>query len=289
MCPSAAAASSVMNSRPDDGETDNNKVPSINLLECTASDLASFLLEHRFQNDALQTASFFLEALSSLPNAEEISAQLLGGSEEQEATAVEEVQVQVEDVVVKEDGDNLGNKLTKTTEVSLTTPRGKFQFTCQDHGLHFGNAKQQQLCVHSSKVEHVIIFPKPEECRRGKGKAGDMVLLCMKEEKGGVEFKGKNLYQLCLQLPSQTPVRTDGTSAVSWMDILCESLSLTSRQVIWVQNPNASDKDLSRYMFKSHDEHGTSTTTGGMPCVQCYHGVQDGVVYPLQEGLLFFK
>ncbi|KAL3937673.1 MAG: hypothetical protein SGBAC_007274 [Bacillariaceae sp.] len=42
-------------------------------------------------------------------------------------------------------------------------------------------------------------------------------------------------------------------------------------------------------VFTSHIEMGTSTTTSGMPFVSCNRGVQDGVLYPLKQGLLFFK
>lgn len=41
--------------------------------------------------------------------------------------------------------------------------------------------------------------------------------------------------------------------------------------------------------FRSFDNPGQSTTTGGMPFVKCYHGVQDGILYPMEEGLLFYK
>jgi len=41
--------------------------------------------------------------------------------------------------------------------------------------------------------------------------------------------------------------------------------------------------------FKSYQAPNISTTTSGMPFVSCYLGVNDGVLYPLQEGLLFFK
>jgi hypothetical protein len=41
--------------------------------------------------------------------------------------------------------------------------------------------------------------------------------------------------------------------------------------------------------FRSHSEEGTSTTTAGMPFVSCYHGINDGVIFPLSQGLLFVK
>jgi hypothetical protein len=76
--------------------------------------------------------------------------------------------------------------------------------------------------------------------------------------------------------------------------LLCKSLYLdVATQIIRVANPAAptssSMSTFWRYQFVSHQEQGTSTTTAGMPFVKCYAGVNDGVLYPLQEGLLFFK
>lgn len=41
--------------------------------------------------------------------------------------------------------------------------------------------------------------------------------------------------------------------------------------------------------FRSHEERETSTTTGGLPFVQCHYGVHDGVLFPYPQGLLFYK
>jgi len=43
------------------------------------------------------------------------------------------------------------------------------------------------------------------------------------------------------------------------------------------------------YAFRSDHNAAFSHTTGGMPFVKCYQGVNDGALYPLKEGLLFFK
>jgi hypothetical protein len=42
-------------------------------------------------------------------------------------------------------------------------------------------------------------------------------------------------------------------------------------------------------VFSSYQLSSQSSTTGGMPFVTCYHGVQDGVLFPMREGLLFYK
>ena len=45
----------------------------------------------------------------------------------------------------------------------------------------------------------------------------------------------------------------------------------------------------SGYVFQSEGEQGTASTTEGMPYVGCYYGFNDGALFPLKEGLLFFK
>ena len=42
-------------------------------------------------------------------------------------------------------------------------------------------------------------------------------------------------------------------------------------------------------VFSSYQLSSQSSTTGGMPFVTCYHGVQDGVLFPMREGLFFYK
>lgn len=43
------------------------------------------------------------------------------------------------------------------------------------------------------------------------------------------------------------------------------------------------------FQFISEKEMNTSTTTSGMPFVKCHKGVQDGAIYPMEQGLLFYK
>jgi hypothetical protein len=55
---------------------------------------------------------------------------------------------------------------------------------------------------------------------------------------------------------------------------------------------NNSSHHHSRYIFHSTTLEGTtnsSSTTEGLPYVGCYKGFNDGALFPLREGLLFFK
>lgn len=92
-----------------------------------------------------------------------------------------------------------------------------------------------------------------------------------------VAFHKKSLTQVCFALPSE-----DDLSKMTWIEVLCKSLAFQEKEVIMAQ-------DCKGYTFEMFKEGNTSTTTGGMPFVQCYYGVKDGVLFPMKEGLLFFK
>ena len=215
-----------------------------------------------------------------------------------------------------------------SVEVSATTPRGKFDLTLyESNGIVLRNKKEEVVTVPSSSVAAVIVFPKAEDCRkatsnsRKKGppkRPGNLVLLTLKKEAADdVQFRGKSLKQICFQLPqSILPKSTadddedsDGGEGMmvvepikerdielEWVDLLGKTFGLSSEKVILVSNPAYLTDDgreerayVGRYSFKSDETQGTSTTTAGMPYVKCYEGVNDGVLFPLEEGLLFFK
>ena len=77
---------------------------------------------------------------------------------------------------------DFGNALARECAVSMTQPRGKFTMTVYEHGIHCVNAKNQVLSILPSSVEHLVMFPKPEDCRAtSKPSGGDMVLLTLCE------------------------------------------------------------------------------------------------------------
>ncbi len=216
----------------------------------------------------------------------------------------------------------------KSVEVSATTPRGKFDLTLHEStGIVLRNKKEEVVAVPSSSVATVIVFPKAEDCRRAtsngrkKGppkRPGNLVLLVLKkEEADGVQFRGKSLKQICFQLPQSIlpesrpsdgeesddgggmmvlePIR-ERDIELEWVDLLGKTFGVQPEKVVLVSNPAYLTDDgreerayVGRYNFKSDETEGTSTTTAGMPYVKCYEGVNDGVLFPLEEGLLFFK
>jgi hypothetical protein len=260
------------------------------LLDCDPLMLSSYLLHHRFNGDAMATANFLLDATSTLPNAESLSARLLG------STTTNEEDEKINGVATAVSADatiafaDFGCALAPECSVSMTQPRGKFTMTVHENGIHFVNSKNQVVSILPDSVEYLVMFPKPEDCRAttSKPSGGDMVLLTtFAKNDSVVSFNDKALPQVCFQMAKEPPSHDETT----WLDLLWTSLSLEKHQVAIVANPkfNSTRTRNGVYSFKSHDEGTTSSTTAGMPYVQCYHGVKDGVLFPMEQGLLFFK
>jgi len=229
-----------------------------------------------------------------------------------------------------------------TIEVSCTNPRGKFLATFGREGLLLVDKNLQRIVVRPQFLEHLVVFPKPEDCQKLlKGTGGgaskkkpwtptSYALLVFRDPNGdgeddagaaeksssgsdnaaAVSYKNKTLRQLCVQLPStpvrrkaadsekevggyeerivdQTTAREITSSLDDWLRILCTALHFEERRVARVAV--VGNGVIRKGAFASYQEEGTSTTTGGMPFVKCYLGVQDGALFPLKEGLLFFK
>jgi hypothetical protein len=221
---------------------------------------------------------------------------------------------------------DLGNPLSQEpVETSLITPRlGKFSFQFYEHGLKAIKEKKIKLpsdgstttvtvemIIESTNITHIIVFPKPEDCKllsqspsltetTRKKLTGNLVLLRLREN---VVIENKSTKQICFALPSDKKTGPIGPSTVDnddttdsdvtdqWCQVLQQSLLSKNTNI---DNDNVSfarvqPNGSSGYCFKSYQPPSTSTTTGGMPFVNCYMGVNDGVLYPLPEGLLFYK
>jgi hypothetical protein len=286
--------------------TDTSDAP--NLVACTSETLFRWLLVNRFNNNEQAVRTFLSQAASTLtattstvsPAAKDDSAAPPAASS----------------------STDFGESLClDPVEVSCTTPRGKFQFNFLQKGIECTDKNGNCMKIPAGAVQYCVIFPKPEDCqpvtqRKGKGAVvTDQVLLVFgagsdsDSKSNVVTYKNpKALSQVCLALPADLPVwknnDSDDDDDDDWTGLdhtdqytrfLAKSLSLDmATQIIRVANPAAPALDNNnstfwRYQFVSHQEQGTSTTTGGMPFVKCYAGVNDGVLYPLAEGLLFYK
>ncbi|KAL9187410.1 hypothetical protein ACHAXT_001513 [Thalassiosira profunda] len=310
--------------------------PQIDLATCAPEELAAWLLSHRFEDNAVDVASFLLNCTSTLPNAEQISAQLMGGGgdDEEEDEEMEEAESKGGEAVAAEVVEQpsadpqtalwriqssepqpaFANQSNNQIEVSCTNPRGKFALSMHKGGIVLTNPKksdEEQIPIAPGNVQNVVWFRKPEDYKKlksqsnggkKKGIPGHMVLICLKEESGGegagIQFRNKALGQVCFQLPTY-PAPTDegednvGLTEEDWWNGLSSALFSGGKGgIVRVHaSVDAAEhaKGKSGFMFRSEGESGSSSTTEGMPYVGCYQGFNDGALFPLREGLLFFK
>jgi hypothetical protein len=184
------------------------------------------------------------------------------------------------------------------------TPRaGKFQLTLHKQGLvaHKTTDPSNQLIIPKGAVSHMVFFPKPEDIlvvssKSKKASTSDLVLIRLEKP---ITFQNKEITVVCIQLPFEKkqgalwPNRLEGANEVeatqAWSLSLRESLGTQTTKISHVLRPPVSKTVGMAYQFSSSQVANTSSTTAGMPFVRCYQGVNDGVLYPLEEGLLFFK
>ncbi len=294
--------------------------PPIDLLTCEPDELASWLNAHRFHNNAMDVASFLLQSTAALPNAEEISAHLMGGGGEgtaddastdngkaetkQDESAGEATALNNNDDATTSTDNDLGEAIStfSSLEVSCINPRGKFLLSLHDNGIMLQNPKkeEEQIIISKEAVEHAVWFRKPEDYRslkqlkEGSKKPipGHMVLMCLED---GITFRNKALKQVCFQLPSYAApsVETDeDIKQKDWHTALNSALMSENEKITCVRAKMDTQTCNTKkgYMFQAGEGSGnTSTTTAGMPFVGCNRGFNNGALFPLQEGLLFFK
>jgi hypothetical protein len=288
------------------GSNDASEVP--NLAACTTETLFRWLLINRFNNDEQAVKDFLTQAASTSSQARPVAASSQSKDGAPAPTPSSSSSVDLGESLVE-----------KAVEVSCITPRGKLHFDFRQEGIECTDKKGNCMKIPAGAVQHCVIFPKPEDCQPIQRKGvvvTDQILLVFGKDAVVTYKNQKPLSQVCLALPADLPVwkknasgngqggnedEDDDDDDCAGLDhtdqytrFLCKSLSLDiATQIIRVANPTAptssSMSTFWRYQFVSHEEQGTSTTTAGMPFVKCYAGVNDGVLYPLQEGLLFFK
>lgn len=243
----------------------------MDFLTATPEAFGSWLLQNRFQNDEVAATTFLLEAVSSFPNADATAEAITGGCGDDEGPAID-----------------LGKSLTEN-EVSSSTPRGKMIFYCFEKGIRLTGKSNGDSCTFST-AKYILVFPEARDCQPSKKLSSDLVLIVFDE---AVPFKNKSLNQVCFSLPLEEPPSSANdeeglTHSDKWITVLCASLGFDIRKVARVSNPSKQETAFWRYTFVSQEDE-YSTTTGGMPFVKAYHGTNDGAVYPLREGILFYK
>jgi hypothetical protein len=204
----------------------------------------------------------------------------------------------------------LGKALSSPVELSLTNPRGKFHVTFHAEGIHLTTIKNPMpLVIPAGSVRDIIVFPKPADCVLKSSKTpttpSPMMLLCFQDNESHdcqvVTFKGKALSQLCFQVPTtvlddailddESNNTNHSSTTETWIRLICRSVQLERTKYVYqIHIPNSSNKPTTtQWSFRSYQDQNYASTASGMPYVNCYHGVQDGSLFPMKEGLLFFK
>lgn len=280
-------------------------------ITATPKALIDYLLENRFKENAAETAQFLLQAMDQLPDLEKISAELLNQVEDEDSELpADEGLGEIQKLPSPTNGED-------TTEISIsaTTPRTKLTLCAHENGIIFTSPKDEKIVLNPDAVSHIVFFPKREDCLKKPKRTkdgqhivipGSQVLIILKSCET-VKFRNKKLTQICLQLPqhfservelSDTPPPSEEQLLHACIEHFEEkivetftsSLQLKNR-LYRVYNPKFHNiKQISSYAFQSDDGGANkSIMQGQMPYLKCYHGVNDGVIYPMEEGLLFFK
>ena len=135
-----------------------------------------------------------------------------------------------------------------------------------------------------NEVEFIVQFPNPHDCQihhnlnarnsTAKKPAGTIALLVFKKDTPIIDNK-KTLTQICITIPKECN---------DWFSTeICKALDYPIQRLIQVHCPISHPIQLSEKYNVFWSE------TKRMPFVSCYHHVSDGHVFPLKQGILFFK
>lgn len=250
---------------------------------------------------------------------EELSAQLQESNDDEETAENASSLGEALALPVAMPNDDGSIAASNALTVSGTTPRAKFSLSIHKDVLAL-TFKQETIILQPSDIKYFILFPKREDCIQSPKKdrkhsdriviPGSMALVILSNE-SNVSFKGKKMTQICFQLEKHlsdplTNQQIEAEHSLEKLGKLCvdsyhsklcqmfqSTLHLNHEQMAFAFNPNyAKFKGLNKssmYTFKSEENGSSSTMSSGMPWLTCHKGVQDGVLYPLKEGLMFFK
>jgi hypothetical protein len=161
--------------------------------------------------------------------------------------------------------------------------------------------KDARIPISKARIKRFLLFRRPDDYRSmkqpsggggGKGALpGHVVLICLGGGKNNpvrkmIEFKGKPMTQVCFQLPSY-----GGSSPTEeeWRDGLVAALLAREDGAIRIRLAMEADCVAGADAFRLADEDRGTMTTGGMLFASCYRGFHNGALFPLREGLLFFR
>lgn len=238
------------------------------LKDCSASELANALVE-RFDGNHAKTQDFLKQCLMAVEKQVD--------SSNNSSSTEEEIDL----------GDPL---LSKAVTLSMISPRGKVELTFYQKYLVAVDPKTSTEAwrVPATQVTQVVVFPKPEECKKPLSKKSSDVVLLNLSDPVTVKSQKKPVSEVSFVLPTELPcwqtppdVATEDAT-VAWNEVF--RTCFKDAKMLRVHHPEAA----SPAAFTSYEEDRVSTTGGGMPFVTCYFGTKDGVLFPLTDGSLLF-
>ena len=285
----------------------------MDLLTCSAKDLHSYLLTNRFDNDEEKTNAFLLEtiplsSISALQKSVETINNVLSETKNK---------IRMESHLADELGDQEDHISTLEVQ-SRIAPRGKFMMNTHTKGLslfrEFPNPEKNiHLILLRENIRYLILFPKPDDCRQNKKIVSEMALFVLKEpipiligqyydnddeiqQKQSQQTptisqpnqkKQKCVSQVCLQFQptDQTHFLEYKNEFMKWKEdfntnVFTCYLDNSSNENVDDDDDDDDDKELVPYFESENNQH---------PFVQCYHGINEGYLFPMMNGLLFFR
>jgi Histone chaperone Rttp106-like len=281
---------------------------AIDITSCSASDLAEWLCRRRFDESREAAISFLQSALASLNSGSSAADSLLqaqNGSVEQEPP-IDLSLSWLENVIplrmLLPARTRLNLTCMSQEGILLTAPPAKGSTVVTD-----------KLLLQEGSVELCFVLPPAQETVNKSKVEPERILLKLREDppliwkKKPIRFVGWHIPTENVRWTSSSPHNNEamvkpevdqdhanghgnGTAhapqlhhedvSLTWIRALQASLQLENKFIIHVSR-------LSPKPFASFQDHETSTTTGGRPYVSCYYNVNDGILYPLEQGLLF--
>lgn len=243
------------------------------LTSCTAVELADHLLQNRFDGNHETTMEFV-----------------------KQCQKIVQQRAQEEEENDDENAVDLGESLlSKSIIMSMISPRGKVSLDFFDGYVRATDVKTSTEAwrLSADQVMQVVVFPKPEDCKKDVSKKTSDVVLLHLTEPLKVKSQKNPVAQVCFVCPTELPewktpqVTTQPQDpSVAWNQVWQRAVVGEDTKMVIVKHPDAAAPTA----FRSYQADRVSTTSGGMPFVNCYNGTKDGVLFPLMDGsLLFYK
>jgi hypothetical protein len=157
--------------------------------------------------------------------------------------------------------------ILKITDAQFIEPRGKFEVSFNESCL-FLNGNSGACVVNWHQISHIIVLPNPTPSKKGE-KYLFFVL------SSPATFKAKKQTILCWSLQN-------GGS----------TLQAQYGPVHFTGNISEVVTGLTEALYSHpicHPNKARFQTSGGQSYIRCYKGVQEGHLFPLEQGILFFK